>query len=110
MRDRNRKAATIRSHLRYNVFAEVEEVEKWLLNSARNANKPTPVASAITTKKVNARRRLASMRLLKQATTHQKTRKMEVRYDPEQVSAPCDKGLQKITRSSWVVRNPTSSS
>ena len=29
----------------------MEEVEKWLLNSARNANRPTPVASVITTKK-----------------------------------------------------------
>jgi hypothetical protein len=33
------------------------------------------------------------MRLLKHATSHQKTRKMEVRYDPEQVSVPCDKGV-----------------
>ena len=46
------------------------------------------------------------MRLLKQATSHQKTRKMEFRYDPEKVRTPCDKGVQKITRSSWVVPQP----
>ena len=51
----------------------------WPLNYARNAGKPTPVASAITTKKVNAPRRLASMRLLKRAASRQKTRKVEVR-------------------------------
>jgi hypothetical protein len=75
-------------------ITKLEEGEKWLLNSARSANKPTPVASAITTTKVNAPRRLALMRLLKQPTSHQKTRKMEVRYDPEQVSAPYDKGVR----------------
>ena len=68
--------------------------EKWLLNSARNANKPTPVASAITTKKVNAPRRLASMRLLNHVTCPQKTRKIEVRYDPEQLSASHDKRVR----------------
>ena len=35
----------------------------------------------------------------------QKTRKMEVRYDPEQVSAPCDKGVRKITPSSSVPKD-----
>jgi hypothetical protein len=64
---------------------------KWLLNCAKNANKPTPVASAITTKKVNAPKRLASMRLLNHVTRHQETRKIEVRYDPAQLSAPYDK-------------------
>ena len=43
------------------------------------------------------------MRLLKHATSHQETRKMEVRYDPEQVSAPYDKGVRKITPSFLVV-------
>jgi hypothetical protein len=32
----------------------VEEVKKWLFNCARNENKPTPGASAITTKKACA--------------------------------------------------------
>jgi len=68
-------------------YRKVKEVEKWLLNYARNANKPTPVASAITTKKASAPRRLASMRLLNHVTSHQKTRKIEVRCDPEQLSA-----------------------
>lgn len=40
----------------------LEELEEWPLNYARNANKSTPVASAITTRKGNAPRRLASMR------------------------------------------------
>lgn len=61
--------------------AKLEEVEKWLLNSARNANKPTPVASAITTKKVNAPRRLRSMRLLNHPTRHQETRKVTPEND-----------------------------
>src|ERR1700726_1983979 len=69
------------------IHYKLEEVEKWLLNCAKNANKPTPVASAITTKKVNAPKRLASMRLL-QVTSHQETRKIEVRYDLEQLSPP----------------------
>ena len=80
-----RKAAGLISHT---IYPKLEEVEKWLLNYARNANKPTPVASAITTKKVNVQRRLASMRLLKHAMNDPTTRKMKVRYDPEQVSAP----------------------
>ena len=63
---------------------------KWLLNCAKNANKPTPVASAITTKKVNAPKRLASMRLLNHVTSRQETLKIEVRYDLEQLSAPYD--------------------
>jgi hypothetical protein len=62
------------------LFTRLEEVKQWLPNFARNANKPTPVTSAITTKKVNALRRSASMRLLKHATSHQKTSKVEVRY------------------------------
>jgi len=70
--------------------AKLEEVEKWPLNYARNANKSTPVASAIMTKKVNAQRRLASMRLSNHLASHQETRKSEVRYDPEQLSHRCD--------------------
>jgi hypothetical protein len=45
----------------------------------------TPVASAITTKKVNAPKRLIPV-LLNHVTSHQKTRKIEVRYDLEQLS------------------------
>jgi hypothetical protein len=52
---------------------KLEEVE-WLLNYARNANKPIPVASAITTRKANAPRRLTPMRLLNLVTHHQKTK------------------------------------
>ena len=52
---------------------KLEEVE-WLLNYARNANKPIPVASAITTKKANAPRRLTPMRLLNRVTHRQKTK------------------------------------
>ena len=84
---RNHKARLSQVSYSMGFITKLEEVEKWLLNYARNANNPTPVASAITTKKVNAQRRLASMRLLKQAMNHQRSR-MEVRYDPEQVSAP----------------------
>jgi hypothetical protein len=42
---------------------KLEEVE-WLLNYARNANKPIPVAFAITTKKVNVPRQLTPIGLL----------------------------------------------
>ena len=52
---------------------KLEEVE-WLLNCARNANKPIPVASAITTKKVNAPRRLTQTRLLNPVTHRQTTK------------------------------------
>jgi hypothetical protein len=47
---------------------------EWLLNYARNANKPILVASAITTKKVNAKRRLTPMRLPNPLTHHQRTK------------------------------------
>ena len=80
--------------------------KKWLLNYARNANKPTPVASAITTKRASAARRLASMRFLNQVISHQKTRKIEVRCDPEQLSAPCDYGVRKFTSAEGGVRVP----
>jgi hypothetical protein len=72
---RSRKAATVSLHLRHDLHWRVEE---WLLNCARNANSPTPVASAITTEKVNAPKRLASMSWLNHVTSHRKTRKIEV--------------------------------
>ena len=92
----NHKAATSRSHLRCDSL-QMEEVEKWLLNCAKNANKPTPVASAITTKKVNAPKRLASTRLLNHATSYQETRKIELRYDLEQLSAPMTSAVKLTT-------------
>jgi hypothetical protein len=69
------------------IYPKLEELEKWLLNYARNANNPIPVASAITTKKLNAPRRLPSMRLPNHVTGHQKTRMVEVGYDPAQLTA-----------------------
>jgi len=66
----------------------LEEVEKWRLNYARNANNPTPVASAITMKKLNAPRRLASMRLHNRVKSHQKTKRIQVHYDPERAERP----------------------
>jgi hypothetical protein len=56
-------------------------VEQWLLNYARNANNPIPVASAITTKKLNAPKRLALVTLPNRVTSHQRTREIEVRYE-----------------------------
>jgi hypothetical protein len=85
-----------RSHLRHDLL-QMGERGKWRLNYARNVNKPIPVLLAITTKKVNAPRRLVPMRLLKLVRSHQKTRKMDVRCHPKQLSAPCDKGVRKIT-------------
>ena len=61
----------------------LEELEEWPLNYARNANKSTPVASAITTRKVNAPRRLASMGLHNRVKNHLKMKRIEVHYDPE---------------------------
>jgi hypothetical protein len=58
---------------------KLEEME-WLLNYARNASKPIPVAFAITTKKVNAPRRSTPMRLLNPVTHHRKTKSA---YVPE---------------------------
>jgi hypothetical protein len=60
-------------------FRELEEGEQWLPNCVRNANKPIPAVSAITTKKANAPKRLVSMRLLNLVTNHQKTGKIEKR-------------------------------
>jgi hypothetical protein len=73
---------------------KLEEVE-WLLNYARNANKPIPVASAITTKKVNAPRRLTPMRLLNPVTHRQKTKSAHVpEINPEAGSSPYLSDLQ----------------
>jgi hypothetical protein len=58
---------------------KLEEVE-WLLNYARNANKPIPVASAITMKKVNVPRRSTPTRLLNSVKHHQTTKSA---YVPE---------------------------
>ncbi len=73
---------------------KLEEVE-WLLNYARNANKPIPVASAITTKKVNAPRRSTPMKLLNSVTYHQKTKSAYVpEINPEAV--PARHGITKL--------------
>ena len=84
----------LRAQLLYSIRSErllMEEIDysvlfRWfvglnldeeVLNSARNANKPTPVASAIMTKKVNVPRRLASMGLHNRVTSHRKTKKID---------------------------------
>jgi hypothetical protein len=67
------------------IDCELEEVE-WLLNFARNANKPIPVAPAITTKKVNAPRRLTPMRPLIPLKHHQRTSAQVPEIDPEAAS------------------------
>jgi hypothetical protein len=74
---------------------KIEEWKKWLLNYARNANKRIPVESAITMIRLNATRRLSSMRLANPVTSHQQKKKIEGRYDPD---APCDGGLGR-----WLV-------
>ena len=56
------------------------KLEKWLLNYARNASKRILVAPAITTRKLNAPRRLAAMRSKNRVMSHPKARKIEVRY------------------------------
>ena len=76
-------------------FRELEGLEKWLLNYARNASKPIPVESAITTTKPNAPRRLPSMRLRNHVASHQETRKIEirnvkVRFSHESYRVHCD--------------------
>jgi len=60
---------------------ELEEVGKWLPNYARNVNNPIPVGFAITMIKLNAPRRLPSMRSPNRVTSHQNKRKTEVRYE-----------------------------
>src|SRR5271165_6906578 len=62
-----KRVSQVASAIRF--VANWREVE-WLLNYARNANKPIPVASAITTNKVSAPRRLTAMRLLNPAMHH----------------------------------------
>jgi hypothetical protein len=67
---------------------KLEEVE-WLPNYARNASKPIPAASAITTKKVNAPRRWTPMTLLNPLTHRQKTKSAHVpEINPEAESSP----------------------
>jgi hypothetical protein len=67
---------------------KLEEVE-WLLNYARNANKPIPVASAITTKKANAPRRLTPMRLLHPLTHHRRNKSAHVPKINPEAGSPC---------------------
>jgi hypothetical protein len=62
-------------------FRELEEGEKWPLNSARNVNKPIPVESAITTRTLNAPRQLALVMLPNRVTRHQMAKEIEVRYE-----------------------------
>ena len=77
-----REAARKRQNASWMRFtANWRKAEKWLLNYARNANNPIPVASAITTKKLNAPRQLPSMRVPNRVTSHQRKRKIEVRYE-----------------------------
>ena len=76
---------TVGSHLGCDLPKNWEKVRKWLLNYARNANKPIPVESAITMIKLNAPRRLPSMRSPNLLSSHQKRKKIEVRYDLEQI-------------------------
>jgi hypothetical protein len=61
----------------FNDYPELEEVKKWLLKYARNANKPIPVESAITMIKLNAPRRRPSMRSPNHVTSHQEERRVE---------------------------------
>jgi hypothetical protein len=75
------KVHAIVSRISDAIHRKLEEVEKWRPNYARNANKPIPVEPAITTKKLNAPTRLASMRLLNRVTSHPKTREDDVRYN-----------------------------
>ena len=72
---RVKPVSQVASSIRFN--RKLEEVE-WLLNYARNANRPIPVASAITTNKVSAPRRLTPMRLLNPVMHHQKTKSAHV--------------------------------
>src|SRR5579863_7617838 len=68
-----------------------EGAEKWRPNYARNANRPILVALAITTKRANAPRPLAPIRLLNQPSNRQATRKIEIFCDPDRLSAHDDK-------------------
>jgi hypothetical protein len=89
---------TFRSPLRY------RGVKKWLPNCARNANKPIPVEFAITMIKLNAPRRFPSMRSPKRITSHQRTTKIEDRYDyPKAGFAPQQEELRIKYRSRSIV-------
>ena len=70
----------VRGHANFRSRLRKEEVEQWLLNYARNANKPIPVVFAITMRKLNAPRQLISMRGRNRAASHRK-RKIEVLYE-----------------------------
>jgi hypothetical protein len=71
------------------LIGKLEEVE-WLLNYARNANRTIPVTSAITTKKVNARRRLTPMRLLSPQSNHRRNRSAHMfRKETPRPELPC---------------------
>jgi hypothetical protein len=69
---------------------KLEEVEQWLLNCARNANKIIAVESAIPTKTLNALRRLPSMRFLIPLKHHPRTVKIDIRRDTERPNTPSD--------------------
>jgi hypothetical protein len=76
------------------LIANWRKVE-WLLNYVRNANKLIPVAPAITTKKLNAPRRLTPMRLLNPVTHRQKTKSAHIpEINPEAGSSPTFQDLQ----------------
>jgi len=75
---------------------KLEEVE-WLLNYARNANKPTRVASAITTTKVNAQKRLTPMRLRNPVTRHQRTKSVQVPKINPEAESPSDCQICSLT-------------
>src|SRR6478672_3241476 len=66
---------------------KLEEVE-WLLNYARNAKKPIPVACAIMMKKVSAPRRLTPMRLLNPLTHCQRMRSAHVPETNPEAGSP----------------------
>ena len=66
------------------IYTELEEVEKRLLNYARNANNVIPIVSATTAKKVNAPRRLTPMKLLNPLTHHRRNKPAHVpKINPE---------------------------
>jgi hypothetical protein len=67
---------------------ELEEVKKWLLNYAKNANKHTPVESVITMTKLNAPKQRQLMRLPKRLRSQQKRKQTEVRLIWRNRSAP----------------------
>jgi hypothetical protein len=68
----------------FEMFGRKLEEVQCLLNYVRNANKPIPVASAITMKKVNAPRQLTPMRLLHAVRHHLRNKSAPVpKISPE---------------------------